>query len=124
MQKVDFNVSKEKTDKQQPLFRKIRSILLNHHPEREKFKNHTIKLVSCHFCIGCFVGYPTAIIGILLFRIFEFYALFNPNTLLLLGTAFLLFLLLSPLNLTNQNVVKIFQKLCIALGSIFLFWWI
>jgi len=114
---------KEKLHKH-TFFRKYASILLSHHPECEKFNNHTLNIGSLRFCIGCFIGYPTAVITILLFNIFKIYTIFNSITLLLFGLTFLSFFILSPLNLTKRREIKIFQKFSIGLGSAFLFWWI
>jgi len=125
MPEMSNNGFKEKKkNKELSFFRKYGSLLLSHHPKCESFKNHTLKLGSLHFCIGCFIGYPTAIITILLFNIFEIYSLFDSVTLLYVGILFLSSFLLSPLNLTNRKGIKILQKFCIGFGSAFLFWWI
>ncbi len=125
MPEISSNELRKKTkDLEQTFFQKYGSLLFSHHPDCEKFKNHTIKIGSMHFCIGCFIGYPTAIIGILLFNIFKIYLLFDSMTLLVSGIILLSFFLLSPLNLTKRKGIKIFQKFCIGLGSVFLFWWI
>ncbi len=105
-------------------FRKYKRILLSHHPECDEYKNHTIKIGTLRFCIGCYIGYPTAIIGIVLFHVFKIYLLFNSTTLLLFGIIFFSFFILSPLNLTKIKAVKIIQKFFIGIGSVFLFWWI
>ena len=44
-------------------------LLLSHHPECEKFKNHTLNIGKIRFCIGCFIGYPIAILGMFLIPI-------------------------------------------------------
>ena len=52
------NDFKEKSKNQKNAFlRKYGSLLLSHHPECEKFKNHTLKIGNLNFCIGCFIGY-------------------------------------------------------------------
>jgi hypothetical protein len=125
MPEISSNRSHKKTNHlKQTFFQKYGSLLLSHHPDCEKFKNHTIKIGSKKFCIGCFIGYPTAIIGILLFNILKIYLLFDSITLFVSGIILLSFFLLSPLNLTKRKGIKIFQKFCIGLGSVFLFWWI
>ena len=125
MPEISSNGSHIKTKNlNQNFFQKYGSLLLSHHPDCEKFKNHTIKIGSMRFCIGCFIGYPTAIIGILLFNVFKIYLLLDSITLLVCGIILLSFFLLSPLNLTKRKGIKIFQKFCIGLGSIFFFWWI
>jgi len=116
--------SHEKKSQKKTFFKKYSSLLISHHPECDKFKNHTLKIGSLNFCIGCFIGYPTAIIGILVFYFFRIYNLFDSITLLLLGLAFLSFFFLSPLKLTKRKEIKILQKFFLGLGSVFLFWWI
>jgi hypothetical protein len=99
-------------------------LVLSHHPDCERFKGHTLNIGKIRLCIGCFVGYPTAIISILLISFFNLssiipYQLFLPIGLGLLSTFFL-----SIINLTKIKVVKIIQKFLIGVGASFLFWWI
>ena len=104
--------------------KKYKLLLLSHHPECDKFKNHTIRIGSVRLCIGCFIGYPTSLTGIFFLYISKIYMLFNSTTYFLFGITFLSFFILSPLNLAKKKVIKIIQKFCIGLGSVFLFWWI
>lgn len=99
-------------------------MILSHHPECEQFKNHTIKIGKNRFCIGCFVGYPSAIIGILALYFLNFGAILSSNDFLIFGIFLLSSFILSPLNLTKAKLVKIVQKVLIGFGSAFLFWWI
>jgi hypothetical protein len=115
---------KEKVKEKGSFFKRYGSLLLSHHPECEAFKDHTLKIGSHHFCIGCFIGYPTAIVGIIIFEIFKIYLILNGITLFLFGLICLLFFILSPLNLTKHKGIKIIQKFFLGLGSAFLFWWI
>ena len=114
----------ERRSQKKAFFRKYGFILLSHHPECEEFKNHTLNFGTLRFCIGCFIGYPTAIIAIIIINLFKIQLLFNSITLLFIGSTFLSLFILSPLNLTKHKLIKIFQKFCIGLGSAFLFWWI
>jgi hypothetical protein len=114
----------EKKIQEENFFQRYGSLLLSHHPDCDKFKHHTINIGSFHFCIGCFIGYPTALIFILLFNSFKIYLLIKANVLLLFGVIFLSFFILSPLRLTKHKIVKILQKFFIGIGSAFLFWWI
>ncbi len=104
----------------------MKTYLLSHHPVCENFDNHTINIGKYRFCIGCYVGYPTAIIGLLLLWILNiFFAIFIYSTyLLIISVVLISSFVLSPLNLTKIKIIKIFQKFFIGLGGAFLFWWI
>jgi len=97
---------------------------LSHHPECENFKGHTLKCGKIKLCIGCFIGYPTAIITLLLLRIFNKNELFNSDFFFVLSMIFLGTFFFSPLNLTKNKAVKIIQKFLIGLGAALLFNWI
>jgi len=97
---------------------------LSHHPECENFKGHTLKCGKIKLCIGCFIGYPTAIITLLLLRIFDKNEFFNSDLFFVLSMIFLGTFFLSPLNLTKNKAVKIIQKFLIGLGAALLFNWI
>ncbi|MHA1931476.1 MAG: hypothetical protein ACW96X_02995 [Promethearchaeota archaeon] len=97
---------------------------LSHHPECEDFKGHTLKCGRCRLCIGCFIGYPTAIITLFLIRFLNFGFLFSTQPFLILSLVFLGTFFLSPLRLTKNKRIKIIQKLLIGIGSALLFNWI
>ena len=100
----------------------IKSFLFSHHPKCEKFKGHTFKIGNTQFCIGCFIGYPTAFIGILTIYLLELVITFRTEFLLITGMALLSSFILSPLHLTKIRNIKIIQKFFIGLGFAFLFW--
>jgi hypothetical protein len=97
---------------------------LSHHPECEDFKGHTLKCGKIRLCIGCFIGYPTAIITFFLIRSLNLNALFNTQPFLLISLVFLGTFFLSPLRLTKNKRIKILQKLLIGMGAALLFNWI
>ncbi|MFX1258011.1 MAG: hypothetical protein ACFFAN_09135 [Promethearchaeota archaeon] len=104
----------------------MKRFLLSHHPSCEEFDKHTIKIGKFRFCIGCYVGYPTAIIGIftLWFLHLSNIFVFNSINFLIISMILLSSFILSPINLTKIRTVKIIQKFLIGFGSAFLFWWI
>ena len=102
----------------------LKPLLLGHHPPCEQFNDHVIKIGKTPFCIGCFIGYPTAIIGIILMGVFDLGRFFDLNSSLFFGIVFLSSIILSPLKLTKNKKIKMAQKLIIGIGSSFLFWWI
>jgi len=100
----------------------LKSFLFSHHPKCEKFEGHTIKIRSTQFCIGCFIGYPTAFFGILVIYLLGLVIPFETEFLLITGIALLSSFILSLLDLTKIRIIKIIQKFCIGLGFAFLFW--
>lgn len=103
----------------------MKPILLSHHPSCDKFgKNHTINVGKYQFCIGCFVGYPIAIIGILAIYYLNLVKSFDSIFFFIVGIVLISSFALSPLNLTKVKAIKIFQKVLIGIGSAFLFCWI
>ncbi|MBY9003157.1 MAG: hypothetical protein KGD73_04235 [Candidatus Lokiarchaeota archaeon] len=97
---------------------------LSHHPECRNFSNHTIHLGKIRFCIGCFIGYPTAILGIFLLPLLNISHFIPIDLYLLIAICLLSTFILSILNLTKNKGIKILQKFLIGLGSSFLFWYI
>lgn len=101
----------------------MKPILLSHHPNCETFgKNHTINIRKYRFCIGCFIGYPTAIIGILAIYFLDLHKTFKSSIFFIIALILLASFFLSPLNLTKIKIIKIIQKILIGIGSAFLFW--
>jgi hypothetical protein len=98
------------------------SFFLRHHPECVNFKGHTIKLRKHEFCIGCFIGYPTSFITILILGFFKLYELIPSNYLINLGILFMSTFFLSFTGVTTIKIVKIFQKIFIGFGSALIFW--
>ena len=98
------------------------SFLLRHHPECVNFKGHTIKLRKHEFCIGCFIGYPTSFITILILGFFKLNEIIPSNYLINLGILFMSTFFLSFTRVTNIKIVKIIQKIFIGFGSALIFW--
>jgi len=97
-------------------------LIISHHPECEHFKGHTIKLGRVRLCIGCYIGYPSAILGILLIDILNLRSFFSLQAFQNIGILFLLFFFLSFTGITNIKIIKIVQKFLTGIGSSFLFW--
>lgn len=97
---------------------------LSHHPECESFKGHTLNFGKLKLCIGCFIGYPTAFIALLLIRIFDLSGFFYSPFFFVLSIIFLGTFFLSLLQLTRNKKIKIIQKFLIGLGAALLFNWI
>ncbi len=97
---------------------------LSHHPECEKFKNHVIKCGNQGLCIGCFIGYPTAFLAFMIFRILNISNIISSNSIIIISLIFLTTFFLSPLNLIKGKRLKILQKFIIGIGAALLFYWI
>ncbi|MFO8019931.1 MAG: hypothetical protein R6U96_15005 [Promethearchaeia archaeon] len=102
----------------------IRPIILSHHPDCEQFKSHTIKLGSHRLCIGCFIGYPTLFSFILLIAFLDIKEYLPLLWFLGIAIAFSSTFFLSFSDITEIKSVKIAQKILMAIGAAFLFWWI
>ena len=94
-----------------------KSMILSHHPECNDFKDHTFQLGKQHLCIGCYIGYPSAIIGLLsgVFLIEQDYL--HPRVAFNLSIVLMLFLILSLTNITNIKPIKFAQKICMGVGA-------
>jgi len=97
-------------------------LLLSHHPECDKFDNHTISIGKVKLCIGCFIGYPTAIIGIILINYLNITDIIPNYNFFIIAIILISTFFMSPLHLTRVKFVKILQKFLIGVGSAFLFW--
>lgn len=125
MDNDELNANKRKLKSFTTYLKCMKPLLLSHHPECEKFeKNHTINAGKYRFCIGCFVGYPSALIGIIVISILNLVDTFNSLCFLIAALVLISTFFLSPLNLTKIKAIKIIQKFLIGLGSAFLFWYI
>lgn len=96
--------------------------MLSHHPKCENFSNHTLRIGRYHLCIGCFIGYPTAIIEIVILSFLNLLIAFDPFILITWSMILLGTFILSPLHLTKFKSVKKVQKFLIGSGAAFLFW--
>lgn len=124
--RLNYN-SKQRIGIIKKFFLYIKSFLpffLSHHPECERFKEHTLNLGKVRLCIGCFIGYPTAICAFFLIRFLNLHLLFSAQPFFILSLIFLGTFFLSPLNLTKYKKIKIFQKILIGIGAAILFNWI
>jgi len=101
-------------------FKAVAPMLISHHPPCETYKNHTINIGKLKLCIGCFVGYPSAILAVFLTKILYDRNSFNLIPILILGIIFSLAQLLSLTSITEIKSIKIIQKFLIGAGSGFI----
>ena len=105
-------------------FKSFAPLLLSHHPQCDKFKNHTLNIKNVKLCIGCFIGYPSAILSLIFIITFNLNQIIAPIFFLLFGLTFLSTFILSPLHLTEHKFIKIIQKALIGNGAILILYWI
>ena len=97
---------------------------ISHHPECLYFKGHTIGSKKVKLCIGCFVGYPAAIISIFIINIIQLHEIISLGFIFFLSMILMSTFTLSLLNLTKNKIIKIIQKGFIGVGASFLIYWI
>ncbi|MHA2000968.1 MAG: hypothetical protein ACTSVU_02625 [Promethearchaeota archaeon] len=91
-------------------------LLLSHHPSCPRYKNHTLNFGKIHLCIGCFIGYPSAAISVLIGNFFIYPAFSQKIWLLLIGIILILSQFLSLTKFTEIKCIKIFQKFMMGFG--------
>ncbi len=102
----------------------LKPLIFSHHPYCEKFEDHTFSVKGVSFCIGCFIGIPSAIIGVVLIYVLNLFLSIEPDVLFITGVILMSTFLLSPFKLTKYRRVKFAQKILFNLGAAFIFWWI
>ena len=115
--------SKEKPNFWQKLkkgYAEYKPYLISHHPNCEKYEEHVFKIREKKFCIGCFIGYPAALIGIGVTFPLLFYELLSAWIILSVGILFSCAVFLSFTQFPKKRARKILQKLLIGLGSGFI----
>ncbi len=100
-----------------PLLGDFKSLFFAHHPACARFTNHTINIKSYRFCIGCYIGYPSALLSFMLWY-FAVFPNHSPSYLfLLIGIIGLLPMLLSFTNLPEHKWIKILQKFSLGFSA-------
>lgn len=120
IQQEEPHEEKAAPSKYQDVIRQLRHfapMFLSHHPMCQRFSNHTIKIGPVNLCIGCFIGYPSAILSILFW--YSIIPKLDIPLLYYFLVGFFLFSaqLLSFTNLTERKHIKILQKFCVGFGA-------
>jgi hypothetical protein len=102
----------------------IKPLILSHHPDCEEFEAHAVTVGSKRLCIGCFIGYPTMFISIILIALLNIKQFLPHTWFLYIAVGFSSTFFLSFTALTEIRIIKIIQKILMATGAGFLFWWI
>jgi len=113
-------------EKKPSIFKKIgdwfyvmKPLMLSHHPICEYYDEHTFRLFGRDFCIGCFIGYPSAIITLLIGYFTGLFSQFNGTELFTIGIIFCCSYFLSIFGFTERKKIKITSKILIGMGSAF-----
>ena len=101
-------------------FKSVGPMILSHHPPCERYKNHTINIGRLKLCIGCTIGYTSAILTIILTKILYDRNSFNLIPILIIGIILSLAQLLSLTSITEKKSIKIIQKFLMGTGSGFI----
>lgn len=98
---------------------RFKPILLSHHPICGKFEEHTFHLFGRDFCIGCFIGFPSGIIMLILGYVLDIFSSLSSISLWIIGLILLSSYLLSIFGLTKYKKIKIASKIFIGGGGAF-----
>ena len=97
--------------------KKYSHLLLSHHPSCSEYEDHTLNFAKIRLCIGCFIGYPSALLSILLGVFFIYPSISQKIYILIIGIFLFLFQLLSLTKLTEIKPIKIMQKFLMGFGA-------
>lgn len=97
-------------------FKGIRPLILSHHPNCEHFYDHTFEFRGKRFCYGCYIGWPVAIITLVILLIIQIQQYIYLGTLFQIGFFLCCAYLLSIFKLTKFKIIKIASKIIIGIG--------
>jgi hypothetical protein len=97
----------------------LKHIFTSHHPKCDQYKEHTFHLFGRDWCIGCYVGYPSGIIMLLVGYLTGLFSLLSTKTLWIIGGAMMSTYLLSIIGLTKIRWIKIVSKIPLGVGAAF-----
>jgi hypothetical protein len=98
----------------------IKPMALSHHPVCGHFDDHVFILGNKKLCLGCFIGYPIALITLILIFILRSVFIITPEFLYTVGFYLCCSYLLSIIKLTKFKPIKIFSKALIGVGTGFI----
>ena len=102
------------------IFCAIKPILTSHHPLCDQFKNHTFNISGREFCIGCFIGYPSGIIVLLVGYLFNIFQFMQTGLLWIIGFILISIYIASTFHSSDAKKIKIFSKVFMGSGVAFL----
>jgi hypothetical protein len=100
-------------------FKAIKPIITSHHPLCGKFQDHTFHLFGRDWCIGCYIGYPSGILMLLIGYLTGLFAIIPSRLLWTIGGILMSSYLLSIVGLTKIRWIKIVSKIPLGFGAAF-----
>ncbi|MHA1797359.1 MAG: hypothetical protein ACTSVY_02830 [Candidatus Helarchaeota archaeon] len=103
-------------------FSQYGSLLLSHHPDCDEYKNHVFKIGKKRFCIGCFIGFPSMFLTILIIFFLGIPNYISHSYLFLIGLILLSSYLLKLIPFMKSVRGRICIRSLFGIGLGFLFW--
>jgi hypothetical protein len=103
-------------DRIQQFYIENSSYIWAHHPICPDFRDHTLNIGKYRLCIGCFIGYPAAILGIVL-TVFIFPKIMDNITLIIISVLCESAVSWSLFTWTKHKWIKIGQKFVFGFGA-------
>ncbi|TFG18247.1 MAG: hypothetical protein EU530_09555 [Promethearchaeota archaeon] len=98
----------------------IKPIITSHHPLCDQYKEHSFHLFGRDWCIGCYIGYPSGILMLLIGYLTGLFQMLETSTLFITGASLMGSYILSVVGLTKIRWIKIFSKIPLGIGAAFL----
>jgi hypothetical protein len=102
------------------IFQAIKPIITSHHPKCEQYKDHTFHLFGRDWCIGCYIGYPSGILMLIIGFSTGLFSSLSSRTLWIIGGSLMCSYLLSIVGLTKIRWIKIVSKIPLGVGVAFI----
>ena len=101
-------------------YQAIKPIITSHHPLCEQYKDHSFHLFGRDWCIGCYIGYPSGILMLLVGYLTGLFQSLDISTLFIIGASLMGSYILSIVGLTKIRWIKITSKIPLGAGAAFL----
>lgn len=101
-------------------FQAIRPIITSHHPKCEQYNDHTFHLFGRDWCIGCYIGYPSGILMLIVGFTTGLFNSLSSQTLWIIGGSLMATYIISVVGLTKIRWIKIGSKVPLGIGTAFL----
>ncbi len=98
----------------------IKPIITSHHPLCDQYKEHSFHLFGRDWCIGCYIGYPSGILMLIMGYLTGLFQILEVSALFITGASLMGSYILSIVGLTKIRWIKIFSKIPLGIGAAFL----
>ncbi len=96
--------------------RKIQPVLLSHHPDCDKFKEHSFEIRGVRLCGGCITIYPSITVSLLLLYTINFFQPVFFRYLFFIGLLFIGPKIISILFRSRRKTVKVGANILVGTG--------